>query len=60
VADVRAVLPAPYVPEETHAALWQYSAPLIVTGIVMIPISLWLLRLAKQYTKRTEKLKRNG
>jgi ABC-2 type transport system permease protein len=61
--------PATYVLEGTRAALlnsaptlalWQYIAPLIVMGVVMIPIGLWLFRSAELYAKRTGKLKRNG
>ena len=61
--------PATYVLEGTRAALlnaaatitlWQYIAPLIVMGAVMVPIGLWLFRLVEQYAKRTGKLKRNG
>ncbi len=61
--------PATYVLEGTRAALldgaptlalWQYLAPLIVMGIVMVPVGLYLFRLAEQYAKRAGKLKRNG
>ena len=61
--------PATYVLEGTRAALldgaptgalWEYVLPLIVMGIIMIPIGLWLFRQAEQYAKRTGKLKRNG
>ena len=61
--------PATYVLEGTRAALldgaptitlWGYIVPLIVMGIVLVPVGLWLFRLAEQYAKRTGKLKRNG
>jgi len=61
--------PATYVLEGTRAALldgaptlalWQYLAPLIVMGAVMVPVGLYLFRLAEQYAKRAGKLKRNG
>lgn len=61
--------PATYVLEGTRAALlngaptlalWQYIAPLIVMGVIMVPVGLWLFRLAEQYAKRAGKLKRNG
>ncbi len=61
--------PATYVLAGTRAALlngaptitlWEYIAPLIVMGILLVPIGLWLFRLAEQYAKRTGKLKRNG
>jgi ABC-2 type transport system permease protein len=61
--------PATYVLEGTRAALlngtptvalWEFVLPLIVMGIISIPIGLWLFRMAEQYAKRTGKLKRNG
>jgi ABC-2 type transport system permease protein len=61
--------PATYVLEGTRAALLNgaptitlggYILPLIVMGIILVPIGLWLFRLAEQYAKRTGKLKRNG
>ena len=61
--------PATYVLEGTRAALLDgaptitlggYILPLIVMGILLVPIGLWLFRLAEQYAKRTGKLKRNG
>lgn len=61
--------PATYVLEGTRAALLdgaptmtlgQYIAPLLLMGVILVPIGLWLFRLAEQYAKRTGKLKRNG
>lgn len=61
--------PATYVLEGTRAALLdgaptmtlgQYIIPLLVMGVILVPIGLWLFRLAEQYAKRTGKLKRNG
>lgn len=61
--------PATYVLEGTRAALlndtstialWEYLLPLIVMGVIMIPVGLWLFRAAEQYAKRSGKLKRNG
>ena len=61
--------PATYVLEGTRAALlngaptgalWEYVLPLIAMGIILVPIGLWLFRMAEQYAKRTGKLKRNG
>jgi ABC-2 type transport system permease protein len=61
--------PATYVLEGTRAALlngtptaalWEYVAPLIVMGAIMVPIGLWCFRVAERYAKRTGKLKRNG
>ena len=61
--------PATYVLQGTRAALldgaataalWDYVWPLILMGIVLVPVGLWLFRMAEQYAKRTGKLKRNG
>ncbi len=61
--------PATYVLEGTRAALLngapttmlgEYLLPLIIMGILLVPMGLWLFRLAEQYAKRTGKLKRNG
>ncbi len=61
--------PATYVLEGARAALldgaptialWQFLAPLIVMGVLAIPIGLWLFGIAEKYAKRTGKLKRNG
>ncbi len=40
--------------------IWSYTWPLIVTGIVSIPLSIFIFRQAEMYAKRTGKLKRNG
>ena len=42
------------------AEIWSYTWPLIVTGIVSIPLSVYIFRIAERYAKRTGKLKRNG
>ncbi|SRR5712691_6089228 len=42
------------------AEIWSYTWPLIVTGIVSIPVSIYIFKLAERYAKRTGKLKRNG
>ncbi len=42
------------------AALATYIAPLIVMGVIAVPIGLWLFGIAERYAKRTGKLKRNG
>ncbi len=61
--------PATYVLAGTRAALldgapvsamWQYLVPLIGRGVILVPVGLWLFRVAEQYAKRTGKLKRNG
>ena len=65
------ISPATYVLEGLRSALlnnqviwsseiWSYTWPLIVTGIVSIPLSIYIFRIAERYAKRTGKLKRNG
>ncbi|HEV2580079.1 MAG TPA: ABC transporter permease [Ktedonobacteraceae bacterium] len=65
------ISPATYVLEGLRAALlnnqviwsgeiWSYTWPLILTGIVSVPLGVYLFRLAERYAKRTGKLKRNG
>ncbi len=41
-------------------ALWGDVVPLVVMGIVLIPIGLWAFGRAERYAKRTGKLKRVG
>lgn len=61
--------PATYVLEGMRAALLpganteqptNYVWPLLLMGIVMLPLGVYLFQRAEQYTKRTGKLKRNG
>src|SRR5436309_12731340 len=63
------ISPATYVLEGLRAALlssqviwsaeiWSYTWPLIVTGIVSIPLSVYIFRIAERYAKRTGRLKR--
>src|SRR6266700_839502 len=65
------ISPATYVLEGLRAALlhgqviwsaeiWSYTWPLIITGIVSIPLSVYIFRIAERYAKRTGRLKRNG
>src|SRR5947207_7249708 len=65
------ISPANYVLEGLRAALlrgqviwsaeiWSYTWPLIITGIVSIPLSVYIFRIAERYAKRTGRLKRNG
>src|SRR5437588_1787986 len=42
------------------AEIWSYTWPLIVTGIVSIPVSVYIFRITERYAKRTGRLKRNG
>ena len=63
--------PATYVLDGLRAALlhnqviwsmqiWSDTWPLIVTGVVSVPLGIYIFRLAEMYAKRTGKLKRNG
>ena len=65
------ISPATYVLEGLRAAMlrgqviwsaeiWSYTWPLIITGIVSIPLSVYIFRIAERYAKRTGRLKRNG
>lgn len=65
------ISPATYVLEGLRAALlsnkviwsseiWSYTWPLIITGIVSIPVGLFIFGRAERFAKRTGKLKRNG
>lgn len=65
------ISPATYVLEGLRAALlhnqviwsveiWSYTWPLIITGVVSIPLGLLIFGWAERYAKRTGKLKRNG
>jgi ABC-2 type transport system permease protein len=40
--------------------LWDEIWPLLVIGVVSIPIGLWVFRIGEQYAKRHGKLKRSG
>ncbi len=63
------ISPATYVLEGMRAALLpdtagkslaSYVWPLLVMGIIMLPLGVYLFQRAEKYTKRTGKLKRNG
>ena len=63
------ISPATYVLEAVRAALldgrgldslWNDFWPLVVMGIVLIPLGLWAFGRAERYAKRTGKLKRVG
>lgn len=41
-------------------SLWGYIAPLLVMGVIAIPIGLRIFQWAERYAKRTGKLHRNG
>jgi len=63
------ISPATYVLEGMRAALlpqtatadpFSYVWPLVIMGVVMLPLGIYLFQRAERYTKRTGKLKRNG
>src|SRR5437588_8005885 len=65
------ISPATYVLDGLRAALlsnkpiwsseiWSYTWPLIITGIVSVPLGVYIFRIAERYAKRTGRLKRNG
>jgi ABC-2 type transport system permease protein len=65
------ISPATYVLEGLRAGLlknqviwsgeiWSYTWPLIVTGLVSVPLGVYIFKIAERYAKRTGKLKRNG
>jgi len=41
-------------------ALWYDVWPLVIMGIVLIPLGIWAFGRAEKYAKRTGKLKRVG
>lgn len=42
------------------AEIWNNTWPLIITGLLSVPIGIYIFSLAERYAKRTGKLKRNG
>lgn len=42
------------------SVIWNNTWPLIITGIVSVPVGIYIFSLAERYAKRTGKLKRNG
>lgn len=65
------ISPATYVLDGLRAALlknqviwsleiWNYTWPLIITGVVSVPLGVYIFRIAERYAKRTGRLKRNG
>jgi ABC-2 type transport system permease protein len=64
-----AISPATYVLEGMRATilngvptsdLGQYVLPILVLGVVSLPIGIWVFNLAERYAKRTGRLKRSG
>ncbi len=42
------------------AQLWGSIWPLLVMGVVFVPLGIWIFHLGENYAKRTGKLKRSG
>jgi ABC-2 type transport system permease protein len=40
--------------------IWSTTWPLIITGIVSVPLGIYIFKLAERYAKHTGRLKRNG
>ena len=66
---VAKVSPVTFVLDGTRAAvldgaplseLWQHIVPLLILGVIALPVGLRLFRVAENYAKRTGKLKRVG
>ncbi len=56
LAGMRAAL----LPGTSDQSLMSYVWPLLLMGVVMLPLGIYLFQRAERYTKRTGKLKRNG
>jgi ABC-2 type transport system permease protein len=63
------ISPATYVLDGTRQAilegvstadLWPYIGPVLVIGVLAIPMGMWVFGRAERYAKRTGKLHRNG
>ncbi|MDH5507782.1 MAG: ABC transporter permease [Anaerolineae bacterium] len=44
----------------TTTSLWPFIWPVLVMGVIAIPLGLWVFKQAERYAKRTGKLARNG
>jgi ABC-2 type transport system permease protein len=40
--------------------LWKTLVGLLITGLVLIPLGVWVFSLGERYAKRTGRLKRSG
>lgn len=40
--------------------IWANTWPLIISGLISVPLGLWIFGIAERYAKRTGRLKRNG
>ncbi len=43
-----------------QSEIWNDTWPLLITGVISIPVGIFIFRQAERYAKRTGKLKRNG
>ncbi len=44
----------------TTLSLWEYIWPVVLMGLIAIPMGLWVFSLAERYAKQTGRLHRNG
>jgi ABC-2 type transport system permease protein len=51
---------AALLPETAQSSPTSYVWPLLLMGVIMLPLGIYLFERAEKYTKRTGKLKRNG
>lgn len=42
------------------ADIWANTWPLLISGVISVPLGLWIFGLAERYAKHTGRLKRNG
>jgi ABC-2 type transport system permease protein len=42
------------------AEVWSYTWPLILTGVISVPLGIYVFSIAERYAKKTGRLKRNG
>jgi ABC-2 type transport system permease protein len=65
------ISPATYVLQGLRAGLmenkpiwspevWSYTWPLILTGVISVPLGIYVFSIAERYAKKTGRLKRNG
>jgi ABC-2 type transport system permease protein len=40
--------------------IWSYTWPLILTGVISVPLGIYVFGIAERYAKKTGRLKRNG
>jgi ABC-2 type transport system permease protein len=66
---ISVVSPVTYALEGSRAALlegagitelWRYIWPLLIMGVVFVPLGIWIFHLGESFAKRTGRLKRSG